>query len=144
VQFPHRAEALDTPPRHQAKIANILRQSFQKKDPHATIEKPSSKFLKDALAGARHTLATNNVIAFAVLLHHLMDHVERILQIRIDQNNCVPCGIVNPGCGRVLMTKIARQAQYLYTFVRFAPIREQFNSLIGASVIYGNHLARIR
>ena len=108
----HGAEACDATARHETKVAHIGGQRLEKKSLHEAIEKPCGGTLENILAGANRSLPADHIVAIAILGHHRVNHVERVLEIGVDKDDCVAGGIVNAGCRGQLVPEVPGKAEH--------------------------------
>ncbi len=111
---------------------------------HHAVKEPCSGTLEGILAGAESPLATNHIVAIAILRHHLVNHVERVLQIGIDEDHRIADGVIDPGCRRQLVAEVSREAQHLDAAVARAPLGQQLDGAVCAAVVHQDHFTRIQ
>ena len=116
---------------------------LRKKNLHQAVEKPCGGALEEIFAGANRSLPANHIVAIAILRHHLVNHVERVLEIGVDKDDCVAGGIVNAGCRGQLVPEVPGKAEHFNATVARAPIDKKVDGAIGAAVVDQHNFAGI-
>jgi hypothetical protein len=117
---------------------------LRKKNLHQAVEKPRGGALEEVLAGANRSLPANHIVAIAILRHHFVNHVERVLQIGVDEDHRVAGGVVDSGCRRQLVAEVPGEAQHLDAAVARAPIGQKLDGAVGAAVVDQDNFTGIR
>ena len=75
------------------------------------------------------------MIAVAPARDHLGNNFGRILQVSVDDDNCVSGGVFESGADGGLMSEVARQANHAHVFVGPLNCPQQINGYVAAAVI---------
>ena len=103
--FPHAAQSVETASRDEAEIARVLREVRMDERTHEPIEGPGGKELEPGFARAVVALAVDDVVSFEILGQHLVDDLQRVLEIGVHQDDGVAGGASSPAVAAIWWPK---------------------------------------
>ena len=119
---------------HQSEGAAVFRH-----DPTVEIKKcfvkKAKKQTAETFLRATATTASYDLCALAPAVNQFGNQFRRILQVTIEKNDCVTCGMIKTGAISRLLTEIAREANDFPARESAGLVGESGNGLIGAAIV---------
>lgn len=128
---------------HESEVARVARDGHVGEPREQAIEEPSGEPLHRGLAGSMAALRIGHVNAVTPRGDKIADHLRRVLQVGVDEDDGIALGAVKAGGRGHLVPEVAAEGEELDTRVAAGERTDRRERAVGAPVIHEDDLVII-
>ena len=135
VAFRGAPERVDNLAVEQAEVARVNGHVHLGHARHKPVKDLCGEFFEKCLALAGQALAVHDLVALLPALEHAGDHLGRVLQVRVDDDDRIAPGHVHAGGDGDLVAEVARKVDELQARVRLAERAQDGQGAVPAPIV---------